>query len=391
MLDAGDILDTAQAQVDVPDPDRAIIARHLGHLVASINAQANLSPQGEAITHAQLLGKAIERLEARRWLRDLPGAANESIEAPLFLTGLPRSGTTAFQYLFDRDPRFRLIRTWESSVPHPPPGTDPASVERRKAREADRRGKVPLPKGFEAIHLMDLDGPEECHGLMERGFVAAGFHNMLDVPDFFDWTLDHADFETAYRLHKQQLQLWQWKQPPRRWALKYPNHVLAMDAIVAVYPDARFVMTHRDPVQVVASIAKLTLMLRAMRTATPPDPHGVGRQMLHFVARHIDRIMAFTDGPEAHRIVHTDYYRMLDDPAGMMADVQSRLGIECPSQVTAAIADWHTANPKGKRGVNVYALDQFGLSADAVAEQFTAYRRRFAIPREAAALAALGF
>src|SRR5207249_2588401 len=142
------------------------------------------------------------------------------------------------------------------------------------------------------LHLIDEDGPDECHALMEQSYSAAGFFNLYDVPGYFDHLMGKLDFEAAYRGHRRQLQLLQWKLPAKRWALKYPNHVIAMDSILAVYPDARFAMTHRDPVQVLASIAKMTLTLRSARYAHV-DPHRVGRQMLDFIRRHIDRIMAF--------------------------------------------------------------------------------------------------
>ncbi|MFC3172627.1 sulfotransferase family protein [Novosphingobium bradum] len=388
MMNAEAILDEARATVGVDDPDRAAILPHLEQLVAAIAADGKLSAQGAAITRAALVQRAVDRLEGIAWTQRIPAILDERIDSPLILTGLPRSGTTAFQYLFDHDPRYRMIRTWQSAMPNPPPGADPASVAARKAIEVERRRSTPLPPGFEAVHLMDLDGPEECHGTLEQGYAAAGFHNLLDVPGYFEFLCD-GDFGPVTRIHQRQLQLWQWNLPPARWALKYPNHLLGLDAILATYPDARVSMTHRDPVQVVASIARLTLVLRGVRQDRPVDPHHVGRQMLHFIERHVDRLMAFADGPHAGRLVHVDYYRLLSDPAGAYGDAQEALGFGCPDHVREGIRAWHRANPKGKRGANPYALREFGLDEAEVAERFSAYRQRFAIPREHEALAAL--
>ncbi len=390
MLDAGSIIAEAEARVGIADSDAAL-RPNLEWLVASINADSAMPEWGERITHDGLVNRTADRLEGLKWLRDHPGIGEEDVVAPVFLTGLPRSGTTFFQYLFDRDPRFRLIRTWESISPSPPPAVDPASVERRKAEEQDRRRAAHPPvEGFDALHLVDLDGPEECHAFLEQSYAAAGLNNLLKVPGYFDALMDQVDMEAAYRVHKRQLQLLQWRAPQPRWALKYPNHVIAMDAILAVYSDARFVMTHRDPVQTLASIAKMTFKLREVRSDAPVDPHEVGRHMLHFVRRHIDRIMAFTGGPHADRVTHVDYYRLLDDPAGAMVDVHAGLGIDSPEQVRAAVAEWHRDNPKGARGANPYALEQFGMDGDAVAAQFADYMQRFAIPREQEGLARSG-
>src|SRR5690349_13753103 len=125
--------------------------------------------------------------------------------------------------------------------------------------------------------------------------------------------MSSLDFVASYRAHRRQLQLLQWRMQQPRWAVKYPNHVLAMDAILKVYPDARFVMTHRDPVQTLASISKMTLSLRGTRYDTV-DPKRIGRHMFDFVRPHIDRSMAFCKSPQGNRVTHVDYMRYFDIP-----------------------------------------------------------------------------
>ena len=206
---------------------------------------------------------------------------------------------------------------------------------------------------------------------------------MHDVPAYFDYLMDHLDLEPVYRIHKRMLQILQWKCPRPRWALKYPNHVIAMDTIRKVHPGARFVMTHRDPVQVVASIAKMTYSLRTSRQGAPADAHRVGAHMLHFIRRHIDRIMAFCTGPDAASVYHVDYYRLAADPSAMLDEIHAGIGADTPADVRASIAAWREANPQGKRGENRYTLEQFGLVEDEVREQFADYISHFDIPAEA--------
>ena len=361
-LDAASIIAEGEAITGVADAQPELHA-NLRALVASLNKDGRHSDEGRASCRQALLRVVKDRLTAQKWLSDFPAIGEEIIRQPVFLTGLPRSGTTYFQYLFDHDRRFRLIRTWEAIMPFPPPGHDPASIAARKAMERqvndEIRSKV---EGFDAMHLIDEDGPQECHLFLEYGYGAAGFHNMYDVPDYFDYLMDELDLEPVYRIEKQMLQLLQWKCPQPRWALKYPNHVIAMDPILKVFPDARFVMTHRDPVQTLASICKMTLSLRGAREAAPVDPHRVGQQMRHFIRRHIDRIMAFCTGPDADRVTHVDYYRVAHDPAAVLAEVHKGIGIDTPDDVREAIASWRRENPKGKRGENRYTLEQFGLT-----------------------------
>lgn len=383
MLDAVAIMAEAEERAGISDPE-PFFRPNLERLVQALNTDNKLSAAGEATARKTLIDRTVDRLEGLKWLRDHPEIGDEVVAEPVFLTGLPRSGTTYFQYLFDRDPRFRLIRSWESITPSPPPGWDPESVRRRKAEEEERRNQaIPMKiEGFDALHLMDLDGPDECHVFLEQSYSAAGFQNMYEVPSYFDYLMTSLDLVATYRAHKRQLQLLQSRMKRPRWALKYPNHVIAMDQILAVHPTARFVMTHRDPVQTLASISKMTLTLRETRYDPPVDPKRVGRQMLDFVQRHIDRIMAFCKSPGGDRVVHVDYYRVVDDPASVMWEVHAGLGIDSPDEVRQAVADWRSQNPKGARGSNPYALEQFGLDGDAVAEQFGDYMRHFDIPRE---------
>ncbi len=387
MLNADQIIAEGEKLAGISDPETELHG-NLRVLIDSMNATARLHEHGEETTRQGLVRVVRDRLESLKWLRDYPEISDEEIEDPVFLCGLPRSGTTYFQYLFDNDRRFRLIRTWEAVMPFPPPGHDPASVETRKAQEraVNAQMRIDVP-GFDALHLIDEDGPQECHLQLEYGFGAAGFHNMHDVPEYFDFLMDHLDLEPVYRVHKRMLQLLQWKCRRPRWALKYPNHVIAMPTIRKVHPRGRFVMTHRDPVQVVASIAKMTYSLRNVRQQGGCDPHRAGAQMVHFIRRHVDRIMEFCTGPDAGSVLHVDYYRLAADPAKMLDEIHAGTGADTPDDVRATIAAWREANPQGARGVNAYSLEQFGLDEHAVREQFADYIQHFNVPTEAEGVA----
>ena len=390
MLDAASIIAEAEAAAGIEDGDPGI-ADNLASLVASLRESFPMSPEGEAKVRQSLLMDTTNRLESLKWVCDYPEIGEEPIEAPVFLMGLPRSGTTYFQYLFDRDHRFRLIRTWEATMPSPPPAFDAESVARRRAawRKIQQQPGQHF-EGFDALHLYDEDGSDECHAFLEQSYGAAGLNNLYRVPAHFDRLLDELDLVQTYRIHKRQLQCLQWRSQRKPWALKYPNHVIAMNEILEVHPGARFVMTHRDPAQVVASISKMTWNLRSMRSAKPVNMHEVGRDMLHFIQRHIDRIMAFDRGPNSSRVTHVDYYALVADPVAEMHHIHAGLGIDTPADVAKAVGDWHAANPKNARGRNDYSLDQYGLDRNAVLAQFSDYIERFAIPAESEGLERIG-
>jgi len=389
MLDAATIIAEAEAKAGISDTDPGIAA-NLARLVDEIKATFPLSQAGESKLRSTFLTDATNRLESLKWVRDYPEIAEEPVEAPIFLMGLPRSGTTYFQYLFDRDRRFRLIRTWQSTMPSPPPGFDAESVKSRRMAWTEAQKARGHFEGFEALHLYDEDGSDECHAFLQQSWGAVGLNNLYRVPGYFDWLMDEADLVETYRVHKRQLQCLQWREERKPWALKYPNHVIAMNEILKVYPDARFVMTHRDPAQVVGSIAKMTWNLRSMNAATTPDRHEVGADMLHFIRRHIDRILDFDAGPHGKRVVHVDYYALVADPVSQMRRIHEGLGIDTPDDVAKAVGDWHAANPKNARGRNDYSLEEYGLDVNAVRERFAPYASRFSIPIEAEGLARIG-
>jgi len=387
LIDASHIISEAEERAGFTDSELKVRA-NLEVLVDSLNSGPPFSEQAKATTINGLVSRMADRIEGLKWIDEYQEIAQQVIHEPVFLTGLPRSGTTYFQYLFDNDRRFRLIRTWEAIMPNPPPCHDPESVLRRKAIETEINEKIAMKiEGFEALHLIDEDGPQECHVFLEQAVAAAGFQNLYDVPAFFDYLMSKLDLEAAYLIHKRQLQLLQWKCPEPRWALKYPNHVIAMDSILQVYPDARFVMTHRDPLQTLASISKMSFTLRSARYADPVDPHRVGRQMLDFVHRHIERLMEFCTGPNGDRVMHVDYYSLADDPAAMLDEIHAGIGVETPDDVRDSIAAWRDANPKNKRGANEYSLEQFGIDPGEARDLFAKYIAHFDIPSEAEGLA----
>ncbi len=357
--------------------------------IQSLNTEGQLTPAGQAITEAEILALLRNRLEISACLAATPAILAEPITRPVFLLGLPRSGTSFLQNLFNHDPRLRTPHTWETLSPCPPPGAVPASVAPRIAAAARHlnqwRGNV---ANFDATHLIDVTGPDECALLLNMAFAQAGFQNYLRVPKFFDWLLDQGDFAAVYGFHKTVLQILQYGDAKRRWVLKYPNHMLAMPQIRALHPAAVFVVTHRDPVQTLASLCALTESYRGGRYAHQ-DRAGIGAEMLHFVQRHIARMLEARGKPGFETgMIDIDYYRLVAEPETVVAGIYANIGLDMPAAVQAELSAWIAANPKGKRGRHDYRLADYGLDFSAVNAGFAAYRSRFAIPMEHGSLEA---
>ncbi len=376
----------ATALTDVQDPDPTHFVDNLSAVVDCMNGVAELTEAAVEGAVGMLAAALRNRMEVDRYIADEPAVEDSTIDRPIFLTGLPRSGTTYFQYLFDLDPDLRMMRTWEGERPVPPPAVDPKSArQRREVSLENARLMRELTGGkIDAFHLTDVDGPQECLAILDQTFVNPGLLWPMSGESYLNYFLHEADLREAYDYHARVLKLLQWGAPPRRWTLKWPCHLLALDAIADVYPDATFVVTHRDPIQALASNCSLAHMLR---TGTDPDydPKIVGRDMLNLVREHVDHLVAFDIAQsEAGRsaLVHVDYYSLADSPETVMPGVFEAVGLEWTPAVEDRIRAWRAENPKGKRGTHEYTLDDYGLDRDMVADALASYVQRFHIPTE---------
>lgn len=383
-LRVDDVVDDAVAGAGIVDPDPDAFTTNLGLLVSTIDDQAGLDAGGVVATRAMLADALRKRIEISYWAHEHPEITAEPIAAPLFLTGLPRSGTTYFQYLFDRDPAMRQLRTWEGDRPCPPPGFHPDAARARRERAATRAAGA-VEDGIRAeiakIHLSDVDGPQECVAILDQTFANPGMLWTHRVPAYLDLLLGSIDLERAYAHHKLEMQLLQWRSTPRQWVLKWPCHLLALDAILAVHPDARFVVTHRDPVQALASNCSLTRLLRPGFSGHV-EPSDIGREMEEMILVYLRRLVDF-DERHGDRVVHVDYRRVVDAPEVVMTETFDALGLDMTDRVRDSIGEWRRANPPGKRGVHDYRLEEYGLDADLVAEEYAFYTDRYDVPSEA--------
>lgn len=380
------VIAEALALAGLKEPDTVPFRANLDLLVASLNTEARLKPCAIAGVQSQLALPLRNRLEVSDWVRRFPEVREEKIEQPIFLTGLPRSGTTYFQYLFDPEPGMRMLRYWEGQRPCPPPGFAPDTVDQRiadcAAQKARSRGD-PLRAKIAQIHLSDADGPEECLGILDQSFANVGHYWTYRVPGYFAKCLETVNLRDAYEHYRTVLQLLQWRGAKKRWVLKWPCHLVALDVIMQTFPDALFVVTHRDPVQALASNCSLSAMLR-QSTSEYVDLHEIGQQMQAMIRTYLERLVAF-DQSHGERIAHVDYRMAVDQPERAMAGALETLGIAMSPGFEEAIMTWRRENPAGKRGTHDYALEDYGLDAAAVAADYAFYTDRFGVPSEAQA------
>ncbi|MDG2002452.1 MAG: sulfotransferase [Novosphingobium sp.] len=383
-LSVAAVFEHAHALSPVTDPTPELFADNLELLIESINEEARMSEDGAAACSWMLASALHKRMEISHWCESEPDIVARPVERPVFLTGLPRSGTTYFQYLFDREPSMRMMRTWEGDSPCPPPAVDPASAADRRERCAQQHRQRREQEGTasDSFHLSDPDGPQECVMIMDQTFGNAGHYWTFRVPTYFERVLDNIDLTACYAHHKRVLQTLQWHAEPMRWAQKWPCHLLALDNIMQVYPDASLVVTHRNPVEVLASNCSYSAFLRK-KFSDHVDLAELGQQMKDLVGRHIRALVDFDIARDTNiPIAHVDYRHVVADPGAAMVDVYASLDLELTPTVRQNIDSWRAENPPGKRGVHAYDLSDYGLDAGEVAEEFAFYTDRFDFARQ---------
>ncbi len=353
----------------------------LSRLCQSARQEAGLDAAGEARFAAQLLGLLTTRLQIYADRARHPEIAQQFIVAPLIVTGLPRSGTTILHGLLAQDPRARSPQSWEVEHPSPPPR---AATYQTDPRIADVQARVDaLPAAFKAMHAMGATLPQECNSVMQMAFLSPNFAATMAIPSYMRWLLEEADMAPAFALHRDVLQSLQAFAPGQWWALKSPPYLWWPAALLATYPDARLVVTHRDPAEVMASNASLIAWLREQ--SGPVDRRFVGAEQTAQWELALDRFATFrAAGADASRLFDCQYRDLLSDPFGLVESIYDRFGITLTTEAQTAMERFMAENSQGKHGTHRYDPADFGMEPAVVRARFATYIARHAIPVSAA-------
>ncbi len=381
-MNADDIIAKARAATGLSDLGDPAVLEGLEQLVAASTEEARLSAAGQQRWEATLVGTLANRLRIVDYLKQHPALLDRPIDRPLFVFGLPRTGTTLTINLLSADPARRCFLRWEALDSAPPAKagelrTDPRCVAER-ARLAMAAKYMPH---IVAIHNEEADGPTEDQFAMNLSFRAQLFESTLRIPSYRQWFL-HTSYLPAFRFQKQLLQMLQ-AENTGRWSLKNPWHPLFLNDLVTVYPDAQLVMTHRDPAEVVGSACSLIRHIRPM-FSDEVDLRDIAEQMIDTFDHMIARQNAFRAAHGEDSIFDIQYADQLRDPIGEMRRLYAHFDEEFTPAVETAMTRLLAENPQGKHGKHVYTLEEFGLTATGVRHHFRDYCERFRIPLKTA-------
>ena len=367
------LLDKASADTGLADYGDLPFRDALERLVQAFNTEAQLTEAGAGRVEAMLAGYLGNRLKIVDYLMQHPELAQRPIEKPLFVFGLPRTGTTLTINLLAADPARRTYMRFESQNSVPPVSAGSyADDPRFLAEQARLEMSLKYMPHIAAIHFEEADAPSECQFAMALSFTAQVFDSMFDIPSYSRWFLHEADYVPAFRMQKAQLQVMQ-AERGGKWTLKNPWHPLYLNALHEVYPDARLVMTHRDPLEVVGSACSLCAAVRPMFSDVV-DGRRIADLLMETFDLMIARADAFRAQHGADAIFDIDYREQMRDPVGTMRRLYAHIGEDFTPAVEAAMQACLAENPKGKFGKHEYTLEQFGVSADEVRERYRDYR-----------------
>ena len=349
----------------------------LARLLESLEGEAQLTTLGRGMARATVVGALETRLRLVDWRKRHPEVAAQEIRRPLFVLGMPRTGTTLLHGLLAQDAAARAPLTWEVATPCPAP--ESASYEsdpRIAAARASERDIEKIAPGFLAIHPSGAQLPQECVSLTAPEFVSMQWEATYAIPAYQRWC-ESTDHAPVYRWHRAFLQHLQSRHARERWVLKTPAHLLTLDALFAEYPDALVVQTHRAPSQVVASLASLECTLRGASTDAI-DPRAEGEEAAALIERMLRAGMASRAAhPEREgQFFDLAYPDLVADPFGSVKRLYERFALPFSGEFESRMRAFLAANASDKHGVHKYTPASFGLDAARLERRYAFYSAR---------------
>ncbi|MEP7348645.1 MAG: sulfotransferase [Sphingorhabdus sp.] len=382
MLNAATMIRDAEKAIGLDDWGGDLFRHPFDVLVNDLNSHAELNERGKARVHRRLSDSLESRLLLVEDRKHYPAIANEVIETPIFVAGLPRAGSTFFHNLLSADPVNRSPMTWEIFYPSPPP--EPASY--RTDPRIDQCIDALAFEGFKTpalqqIHPFDAQRPEECNFMWELSFLTVNYMAFWNVPNYTK-LLFETDMTPVYAEERKLLQHLQFRFKRDRWVLKTPAHNLWIDVLFKIFPDARVVLCHRDPAKVLASLSNNLAVNRSLFSdVVPPGSFG----MLDMQARGMANVAAKRAEPGmAGRFFDAHFLEVQADPLAVLRRCYDQFGIGFSAEREVTVRNWMEADrdAHAKVGTHRYDMESFDLDHAQVDAVMGDYIRDFGVTLE---------
>lgn len=353
-------------------------------LLTALDAEGKLSDIGRQILNERIIDLLKNRLIVEDYHRRHPEIADEPIVDPVVIVGLPRTGTTLLQRILGCDARFYPMLWWETRFPAPLPDTPADGPDQRIALgKAEVAAMLAAMPKLLSIHPFDAEAPDEEGMLLEHSFHAF-FDAYADIPSYTQWMWEH-DQTPAYEYLKRMLKFIQWQKRQRgatassgRWVLKTPHHLRQIDVLFKVFPDAKVIQTHRDPLQTIPSIASFNDTLWRVYGRDVDAAHA-GRQWSDIFSRGMKKTMAWRDAHGAGRFLDVWFADTLSRPLEVVRAIYEFVGLSFPEGIQERMQTYLEQHSREKRPSHEYSIEHFGLSEAQIERDFAEYRQRYIV------------
>ena len=376
-INANEIIDQAKSETGLSDLGEPLFSEGLNRLIDSINNEANLNEIGIQAQPIRIQGLLSNRLRFEEDLKKFPEILDQQIIAPIVIVGLPRTGSTMTHRLLASDPNHTAMLWWEGRYPALLPGEKRGDIEARmELGKAEVDAVVAASPEALDIHPWDYKGADEEILLLEHNFLSTVPESFMALPSYSEW-IEEQDHTLAYEDLKKFIQYLQWQNPGRekkRWVLKSPHHLGFIDKMISVFPDAKIIQTHRDPIKTVPSFCSMCANLFEPLT-TNFDKVFIGKHWSNKLTRALNHCMNISE-QHPDNFLDLEFLNMIKDPIDEMKKIYEFIGESFGEKTEVAMEAWREEN-KHEMGAHKYSLEEYDLTESQINNNFAKYQQKY--------------
>ena len=376
-INANEIIDQAKSETGLSDLGEPLFSEGLNRLIDSINNEANLNEIGIQAQPIRIQGLLSNRLRFEEDLKKFPEILDQQIIAPIVIVGLPRTGSTMTHRLLASDPNHTAMLWWEGRYPALLPGEKRGDIEARmELGKAEVDAVVAASPEALDIHPWDYKGADEEILLLEHNFLSTVPESFMALPSYSKW-IEEQDHTLAYEDLKKFIQYLQWQNPGRekkRWVLKSPHHLGFIDKMISVFPDAKIIQTHRDPIKTVPSFCSMCANLFEPLT-TNFDKVFIGKHWSNKLTRALNHCMNISE-QHPDNFLDLEFLNMIKDPIDEMKKIYEFIGEPFGEKTEVAMEAWREEN-KHEMGAHKYSLEEYDLTESQINDNFAKYQQKY--------------
>ena len=376
-INANEIIDQAKSETGLSDLGEPLFLEGLNRLIDSINNEANLNEIGIQAQPIRIQGLLSNRLRFEEDLKKFPEILDQQIIAPIVIVGLPRTGSTMTHRLLASDPNHTAMLWWEGRYPALLPGEKRGDIEARmELGKAEVDAVVAASPEALDIHPWDYKGADEEILLLEHNFLSTVPESFMALPSYSEW-IEDQDHTLAYEDLKKFIQYLQWQNPGRekkRWVLKSPHHLGFIDKMISVFPDAKIIQTHRDPIKTVPSFCSMCANLFEPLT-TNFDKVFIGKHWSNKLTRALNHCMNISE-QHPNNFLDLEFLNMIKDPIDEMKKIYEFIGESFGEKTEVAMEAWREEN-KHEMGAHKYSLEEYDLTESQINDNFAKYQQKY--------------